>query len=218
MSKNNSKNPSKDSQRINIKSSSKGSQNNKNYSEDINTNSNNNNILGINDDIIMQDNTIENNFNQIKMSEAKLKEINNQRKNVGLKPFENIYCKICKKYNSHVPWLCPDYTCYICRDKGKHFASNCPNKPRICQWCKSDLNPNNGTPAHTDFQNCPSKPMIIFTKRIRCLLCKRYGHVAKDCNFSNANIYYNFNGFRRNNYAKNKRGYKRGGRGKFRGK
>lgn len=216
MSKNNNykKNPSKDSQRVNIKSNSKGNQ--YNFSEDINTN--NNLGLGTNDDIIMADNTKDNKLNKFKMAE--LKQINEERKKIGLRPFENVYCKICKKYNEHVPWLCPDYTCYICRAKGQHFANNCPNKPRICQWCKNDLNPKNvpeGKTAHTDFQNCPNRPTIIFTKRTRCILCKRFGHVALDCNFSNANTYYNFN-FKRNNYAKYKRGGYKRGRGRFRGK
>lgn len=218
MSENNfyKKSSSKDSQRVKIKSSSKDTQ--YKFNDDINTNINNNLGLGTNDDIIMADNTKDNKLNKFKM--ADLKQINEERKRIGLRPFENVYCKICKKYNEHVPWLCPDYTCYICRDKGKHFANNCPKKPRICQWCKNDLNPLNvpqGKIAHEDFQSCPNRPTIIFTKRTKCILCKRFGHVAQDCNFSNANTYYNFNGFRRNNYTKYKRGYKRG-RGKFRGK
>lgn len=138
MSENNyKKNPSKDSQRVKIKGSSKDNQ--YKFSDDINTNINNSLGLGTNDDIIMADNTKDNKLNKFKM--ADLKQINEQRKNIGLRPFENVYCKICKKYNEHVPWLCPDYTCYICRAKGEHFANNCPKKPRICQWCKNDLNP-----------------------------------------------------------------------------
>ncbi len=211
------KNPSKDSKRVNIKSSSKGNKDSNSYSEDINTNINNNLGLGTNDDIIMTDNTKDNNLNNIKMAE--LKQINEQRKKVGLRPFENVYCKICKKYNEHVPWLCPDYTCYICGEKGQHFANYCPKKPRICQWCKSDLNSLNvKNVAHKDFQDCPNKPTIIFTKRTKCILCKRFGHVAQDCNYSNTNTYYNFSGFRRNNYTKYKRGGYKRGRGKYRGK
>ena len=204
---------------LGLRSNSKKNQLN-NPGNDINTNENNLGY-GANDDIDMLDNRNKINLNQIKMATPNLDDINEERKKVGLKPFSNTYCKICKQYNAHVPWLCPDYTCSICKSKGTHFANNCPKKPRLCQWCKNDLNPENyknkeNDLPHKDFQDCPYKNMIIAAKRIRCLFCKRYGHAARDCNYSSTNTYYNFNGYRRNyNYFKyNKRGNKRGG---FRG-
>ena len=99
--------------------------------------------------------------------------INEKRKEAGLKQFENLFCKICKKTNTHVPYKCPDYTCYICKEKGNHFAKNCPKKPYYCQFYIKNNNAD-----HSISNQCSQKANVLIKRTVKCLICGKFGHLA----------------------------------------
>lgn len=147
---------------------------------------------------------------------SKLDSINKARKELGLRPLSNLYCRICKK-DDHSTKTCPERKCAICA--AKHDTRTCPKRPKICQYCNQDLNKNNyGTgkaPPHSDFFDCPKKKMLIAKRFVRCLFCKKIGHIAMNCRSRKQNINkfgnQNYNQFKKNYYNRsqnNKKGKK----------
>ena len=107
-----------------------------------------------------------------------LDNINKVREETGLKPFNTIYCWVCLQVNKHSTANCPYNHCKICNNMG-HIANNCIRKPRICQFCNEDLNKiNNPKAKHDNWLDCPNRKYIIGAK---CLYCKGYGHILKNC-------------------------------------
>lgn len=105
-------------------------------------------------------------------------DINNNRFQNRFNPLKQIYCLNCLTYNNHSTYNCPNNICKICNRKG-HNINRCTMKPIICQFCFKDLNPNNGIPPHSNLFDCPNRGKIICPTK--CVICKRFGHIARDC-------------------------------------
>jgi len=116
------------------------------------------------------------------MSKLDIAAINRAREEAGLKPISYVLCNICKETNKHWTSKCPKAFCKTCKNTG-HISSVCPNKPIICQYCGIDLNPeNNPERTHTSFYDCPNRTYMISKMKVTCLICKKKGHLAYQCN------------------------------------
>lgn len=128
-----------------------------------------------------------------------LENINNNRKNVGLGKISDVYCKVCKTTGKHFMRDCEKLVCKICGEK--HLTRLCEKRPKICQYCGTDVNIKNykegKKPLHTNFFDCPKKSIYLAKKFARCIICKQPGHIALNCKFKNNN---NFN--RNKNFIK----------------
>lgn len=186
MSHNQSNQPGKDIFKASVSSRSGSQAKSKNKPENNNRQEipdNSRNKSG-NLDIIQEDNV------EMK-DEVWLNEINQKRIAAELNPLNVVYCKNCHAVNKHFEWDCPSIICKICA-KG-HITYECPNKPKICQWCGKDINPLNYDNVikipHKNFGDCPKRSFYYAKRFIKCLICKKLGHTAVNCRFKNTRKY-----------------------------
>ena len=153
--------------KINIIKNNEQNDNNQIESDILNKNYNNNSINN-------------NRSNDINPNEINLNLVNQIREGKNLKYIKHIYCFKCLAIDKHSTSNCPMNICNICLKSG-HISKNCLLKPILCQYCGKDINPNNVTRPHSNNFDCPNRKNFFFRKR--CLICRKYGHIAKDCWF-----------------------------------
>jgi len=156
-----------------------------NYKNKINiikNNEQNNNQINLNiqNKKYNNDNLINNKLNEIIQNESNVNLVNQIREGKNLKYIKHIYCFKCLAVDKHSTSNCPMNICNICLKSG-HISKNCLLKPILCQYCGKDINPNNVTRPHSNNFDCPNRKNFVFRKR--CLICRKFGHIAKDCWF-----------------------------------
>ena len=137
------------------------------------------------------------NYNMLHSNRLDIHHINAWRNALGIPSLKAIFCKVCKRSNSHFWFKCPYLVCKICRDN--HRTQDCIYFNR-CDWCDG---------LHPSYL-C-SNPSGLKKKADSmkfCNICKRYGHPAGKCPnpYTKPKIYikkrWNYN--LRNKWKKNK--------------
>ena len=115
-----------------------------------------------------------NNINTRKKNNI-LQDTNTYRNMIGLPSLKFIWCKICRQVNQHFWWNCNRVLCSICN--GNHFTKQC-QLLKTCQYC--------GSSEHLSQLCDDDKGLMLKSMKHRtCTICKKKGHIAKECNTAN---------------------------------
>lgn len=131
---------------------------------------------------------------------------NAHRRMMGLNTVNYIYCKICRQVNAHYTNYCPFQRCTICLNLG-HNWKRCTSRFR-CQICGSNDHP-------TECCREDNAEEMRADKFRTCMLCGTKGHIAMNCDKTNAG-YRPRTPYRRSRFNMKRNGFR--GRGRFRGR